>query len=81
MSALGRSVKREAAAALYVRTGEDTVPGVGRVLLAGEAGGFMSPTSGEGISYALETGFQAGLGEHCRPFAETSCQPSLAGRR
>lgn len=61
MPQLGRSVKREAAAALYVRTGDDTIPGVGRVLLAGEAGGFMSPTSGEGISYALETGLQAGL--------------------
>lgn len=58
---LGESVKREAAVALYVRTSHDTVPGAGRVLLAGEAGGFMSPTSGEGISYALESGCQAGL--------------------
>ena len=32
----------------------------GRVLLAGEAGGFMSPTSGEGISYALNSGRLAG---------------------
>jgi flavin-dependent dehydrogenase len=31
------------------------------VLLAGEAGGFMSPTSGEGISYALNSGAAAGL--------------------
>jgi flavin-dependent dehydrogenase len=58
---LGASVKREAAAALYMRTPGDTVPGAGRVLLAGEAGGFMSPTSGEGISYALESGSLAGL--------------------
>jgi flavin-dependent dehydrogenase len=58
---LGESVKREAAAALYVRSSNDTVPGAGRVLLAGEAGGFMSPTSGEGISYALESGLQAGV--------------------
>jgi flavin-dependent dehydrogenase len=61
MPELGESVKREAAPALYVRTKKDTVPGFGRVLLAGEAGGFMSPSSGEGISYALETGMQAGL--------------------
>jgi geranylgeranyl reductase family protein len=58
---LGESVKREAAAALYVRSSNDTVAGAGRVLLAGEAGGFMSPTSGEGISYALESGLQAGI--------------------
>jgi flavin-dependent dehydrogenase len=61
MPQLRESVKREAAPALYVRTRQDTVPGAGRVLLAGEAGGFMSPSSGEGISYALETGMQAGL--------------------
>jgi flavin-dependent dehydrogenase len=57
---LGASIKREAAAALYVRSVEDVVPGRGRVLLAGEAAGFMSPTSGEGISYALRTGAAAG---------------------
>lgn len=61
MPQLGESVKREAAAALYIRGPGDTVAGVGRVLLAGEAGGFMSPTSGEGISYALQSGSQAGL--------------------
>lgn len=61
MPQLGESTKREAAAALYLRTPADTVPGAGRVLLAGEAGGFMSPTSGEGISYALESGCRAGL--------------------
>jgi flavin-dependent dehydrogenase len=58
---LGASVKREAAAALYIRNPADTIPGAGRVLLAGEAGGFISPTSGEGISYALATGQAAGL--------------------
>jgi flavin-dependent dehydrogenase len=61
MPQLGESIKREAAPALYVRSRHDTVPGSGRVLLAGEAGGFMSPTSGEGISYALESGYRAGL--------------------
>ncbi len=57
---LGESVKREAWAAVSVRHRDDVVPGAGRVLLAGEAGGFMSPTSGEGISYALNTGRLAG---------------------
>lgn len=57
---LGQTEKREASVALYVRAASDVVPGRGRVLLAGEAGGFMSPTSGEGISYALNSGRLAG---------------------
>jgi flavin-dependent dehydrogenase len=57
---LGDSVKREAWVALTVRSTGDVVQGKGRVLLAGEAGGFMSPTSGEGISYALNSGRLAG---------------------
>jgi flavin-dependent dehydrogenase len=57
---LGESVKREAAAALCIRAAGDVVPGVGRVLLAGEAAGYMSPTSGEGISYAMNSGYLAG---------------------
>ena len=57
---LGESSKREAWVALSVRHPSDVVPGRGRVLLAGEAGGFMSPSSGEGISYALNTGRLAG---------------------
>ena len=57
---LGECVKREAWVALSVRHPGDVVPGIGRVLLAGEAGGFMSPSSGEGISYALNTGRLAG---------------------
>ncbi len=57
---LGASVKREAWVALSVRESGDVMRGEGRVLLAGEAGGFMSPSSGEGISYALNTGWLAG---------------------
>ncbi len=57
---LGERVKREASVALHVRSTADIVPGRGRVLLAGEAGGFMSPTSGEGISYAMNSGAAAG---------------------
>lgn len=59
--ALGKQLERESAAALYLRSPDDILHGHGRVLLAGEAGGFMSPTSGEGISYALRTGRDAGL--------------------
>ena len=63
---LGESTKREAWAALYIRSAADVAPGGGRVLLAGEAGGFMSPTSGEGISYAVRSGIAAGkaVGRH-----------------
>jgi len=57
---LGETVKREASVALHVRSAGDVVPGRGRVLLVGEAGGFMSPTSGEGISYAMNSGAAAG---------------------
>ncbi len=57
---LGDTVKREASVALSVRSPGDVIPGRGRVLLVGEAGGFMSPTSGEGISYAMNTGRTAG---------------------
>lgn len=57
---LGETVGRESAPALYLRSPADILPGRGRVLLAGEAGGFMSPSSGEGISYALRTGRDAG---------------------
>jgi flavin-dependent dehydrogenase len=60
MPQLGESTRREACAALYLRANADVVPGAGRVLLAGEAGGFMSPSSGEGISYALRSGIEAG---------------------
>lgn len=60
MPQLRASTKRQAAAALSVRAASDVVTGRGRVLLAGEAGGFMSPTSGEGISYAMNSGWLAG---------------------
>jgi flavin-dependent dehydrogenase len=57
---LGEALRREAGAALSVRSRRDVLQGQGRVLLAGEAAGFMSPSSGEGISYALNTGSLAG---------------------
>lgn len=58
---LGPKIKREGGVALHVRAAEDVVPGQGNVVLAGEAGGFMSPTSGEGISYAMNSGRMAGV--------------------
>lgn len=64
---LGESLKREAWSAIAVRRATDTCCGAGRVLLAGEAGGFMSPTSGEGISYALNTGMMAGTAVAANP--------------
>jgi flavin-dependent dehydrogenase len=57
---IGGRAKREAGVALHVRSAQDVVAGHGNVVLAGEAGGFMSPTSGEGISYAMNSGHLAG---------------------
>jgi geranylgeranyl diphosphate/geranylgeranyl-bacteriochlorophyllide a reductase len=42
------------------RTRSDVFAGGGNVLLAGEAAGLVSPSSGEGISYALLSGAAAG---------------------
>lgn len=57
---LGASVRREAGLAIQVRSLDDVVSGEGRVLIAGEAAGIMSPSSGEGISFALNSGQLAG---------------------
>lgn len=57
---LGATIKREAWIAPKHTSMKDVCPGAGRVLLTGEAGGYISPTSGEGISWALDSGKQAG---------------------
>lgn len=57
---LGEAVRREGGVAIQVNTVADIVAGQGRVLLAGEAAGIMSPSSGEGISFALNSGELAG---------------------
>lgn len=49
----GPEVSRHAARLSRPRSLRDLVPGADGVLLAGEAAGFVSPSSGEGISYAL----------------------------
>ena len=53
-------MRRESWIAAYLRRPSDMVAGLGRVLFAGEAGGFLSCTSGEGISFALNSGRKAG---------------------
>lgn len=53
--------RREAWTAVKVNSVADIVGGYGRVLLAGEAGGIMSPSSGEGISFAMNSGKLAGM--------------------
>lgn len=57
---LGPAVRREAGLAIQVRSASDIIAGEGRVLMAGEAAGLMSPSSGEGISFALNSGTLAG---------------------
>jgi flavin-dependent dehydrogenase len=57
---LGKSIKREAWIAPKHKSINDICPGKGNVLLVGEAGGYISPTSGEGISWALDSGRAAG---------------------
>lgn len=56
LNAFGPVVKREAGKALKVDQSRELFLGKGNVLVAGEAAGFISPTSGEGISYALNSG-------------------------
>ncbi len=42
-----------------INSSRDVLFGKGNILLAGEASGFVSPSSGEGISFALESGMLA----------------------
>lgn len=56
IKAIGSTVKKEVATALRVRKQNDIFLGKGNVLLTGEEAGFISPTSGEGISYSLNGG-------------------------
>lgn len=60
MYPFGASVKREMWIAAHLSRRADLVAGKGRILLAGEGGGFLSCTSGEGISFALNSGIMAG---------------------
>ena len=72
---IGESLKREGWIAPRHKTADDVgwgmVAGKGAIFLAGEAGGFISPTSGEGISWALDTGKSVGqvIAQHDDPQA------------
>lgn len=70
----GEAVKRETWIAAHLTRPSDLVAGQGRILLAGEGGGFLSCTSGEGISFALNSGGMAG-----RAVAESVMAGSRAG--
>ena len=52
---LGACVKREGALVLRPRQADQLCPGDGRAALIGEAAGWISPTSAEGISYAFRS--------------------------
>lgn len=54
-------VRRESGIIFRPRLMEDVLLGKGRVLLVGEAAGFMNPISGEGIGYALYSGEACGM--------------------
>lgn len=52
---LGREVTRSSAPVLRPRSPGQVRLGTGRILLVGEAAGFVSPSSAEGIGYALRS--------------------------
>ena len=52
---LGTLVKREGALLYRPQQLDQICPGMGRVALIGEAAGWISPSSGEGISYAFRS--------------------------
>jgi len=54
-----RVLASEAHPATLIDNLEELVPGAGNTLLVGEAAGFISPSSFEGISYALESALAA----------------------
>ena len=56
----GEVLKKSARRLTRPRTKGDLLGGSERVLLAGEAGGLVSPSSGEGLSFALGSGAAAG---------------------
>ena len=57
----GPTMKKTGAPVFWLQdVNKDIIFGSGNVLLAGEAAGFVSPSSFEGISYALQSGALAG---------------------
>lgn len=79
----GNITKKEGAMGFQPRSTKDIVLGKDRVLLVGEAAGFISPSTGEGISFALRSGYNCakalnedfkdalkGYRNLCRPLVE-----------
>jgi len=56
----GEVLEKSARRLTRPRAGHDLLAGSGRVLLAGEAAGLVSPSSGEGLSFAIASGAAAG---------------------
>lgn len=56
----GEVLERSARALTRPRTRAEVFPGARGVLMTGEAAGLVSPSSGEGLSFALESGAAAG---------------------
>lgn len=52
----GEEIARSSARVVRPSSIRELCPGSGRILLAGEAAGFISPSSAEGISFALRSG-------------------------
>ena len=57
LSLYGETVRREGDIILSPKSMREVCIGNGRILLAGEAAGLISTSSGEGISFALSSGF------------------------
>lgn len=57
----GKVIERSARRLTRPRRRADLLSGAGPILLAGEAAGLVSPSSGEGLSFALASGQAAGL--------------------
>ena len=53
---LGTRTKRSGAFIIRPRAGKQIATGEGRVFLVGEAAGFISPSSAEGLSYGMKSG-------------------------
>jgi len=53
----GEIVKKEAAMVLNPRSIKDIILGDNKIILVGEAAGFISPNASEGISFALRSGY------------------------
>jgi len=56
----GHVAKKEAAVIIRPKSRKDVYLGKSRIMLVGEAAGFISPSTGEGISFALRSGTTCG---------------------